>query len=123
MEIASQEELATGAFLLFFLVYFVFILAFYIYGALALQTIAKKTNALNSWMAWVPIANIYLMCLIAKRPGWWVVLFFVPIANIIATIMIWMDIAVARGKENWWGILMLVPGLNLIVPGYLAWSK
>src|ERR1019366_2738258 len=50
-------------------------IAAYIYGALAFQTIAKKTNTENDWLAWIPIANIILMLNIAKKPLWWIVLF------------------------------------------------
>lgn len=53
----------------------------YIYVALALQTIAQKTNAANGWMAWIPIANIILMLNIAKKPIWWIILFLIPIVN------------------------------------------
>src|SRR5215467_850832 len=35
-----------------------FVLAIYIYMAICLQTIAKKTNVQNPWLAWIPIANI-----------------------------------------------------------------
>lgn len=108
-----------GAFLFIF---FLFFAAFYVYMALALSTIAKKTNTENPWLAWIPIVNIVLMLNIAKKPIWWIILCFVPLVNIVIIIIVWMAIAEARGKPNWWGILMIVPFVNLIVPGYLAWA-
>ena len=30
------------------------------------------------WAAIVPIYNVYIMLKIAGKPGWWLVLFFVP---------------------------------------------
>jgi uncharacterized membrane protein len=110
---------ALGAFLMVFLL---FAVAAYIYFALALQTIAKKTNTENPWLAWIPIVNIVLMLNIAKKPVWWIILCFIPLVNIVIMVIVWMAIAEARGKPNWWGILMIVPLLNLIVPGYLAWA-
>ena len=95
---------------------------FYVYMALALSTIAKKTNTENAWLAWIPIINIILMLNIAKKPVWWIILCFIPLVNIVIMIIVWMAIAEARGKPNWWGILMIVPFVNLIVPGYLAWA-
>lgn len=97
-------------------------LAGYIYVSLALQTIATKTNTANAWLAWIPIANIFLMLSIAKKPMWWFLLFLVPLLNIIMLIIVWMAVAEARGKPSWWGILTIVPVANLIVPGVLAWS-
>ncbi|PYV80292.1 MAG: hypothetical protein DMG96_01110 [Acidobacteria bacterium] len=96
--------------------------AAYVYMSLALQTIADKTKTENSWLAWIPIANLVLMLNIAKKPMWWIILFFVPIVNIVIAIMVWMAVAEARGKPSWWGILTIVPVANLIVPGVLAWS-
>lgn len=97
-------------------------LASYIYMALALQTIAVKTNTANPWLAWVPIANAILMLQVAKKPLWWIILFAIPIVNIVIVIMVWMAVAEARQKPNWWGILAIVPVVNFVVPGYLAWS-
>jgi hypothetical protein len=97
-------------------------LAFYIYFSLALQTIAKKTNTENAWLAWIPIANIILMLNIAKKPTWWIILFFIPLVGIVFGIIVFMAIAEARNKPSWWGILLIVPVIGIIVPGYLAWS-
>lgn len=94
----------------------------YVYFALALQTIANKTNTQNSWLAWIPIANLVLMLNIAKKPLWWIVLFFIPVVNLVIAVMVWMAVAEARGKPNWWGILAIVPVANIVVPGVLAWS-
>ena len=49
--------------------------AAYVYMSLALQTIADKTKTENSWLAWIPIANLVLMLNIAKKPMWWLILF------------------------------------------------
>jgi len=94
----------------------------YIYMAICLMFIANKTNTPNSWLAWIPIANIYLMCKVASKPGWWVILFFIPIVNIVIGIIVWMKIAEARNKPSWLGILMIIPFVNIIIPGYLAFA-
>lgn len=95
---------------------------FYVYIAYSLQVIADKTNTENSWYAWVPILNIYLMCKIAGKPGWWLILFFIPLVNIVIFIIVGMRIAEARGKPSWLGIVWIVPFVGLIVPGYLAFA-
>ena len=116
---AAMGFAALGAFML---VFFLFFVAIYVYMALALSTIAKKTNTENPWLAWIPIANIVLMLNIAKKPIWWIILFFIPLVGIVMAIIVWMAIAEARGKPNWWGILLIIPVVGLIVPGYLAWT-
>jgi hypothetical protein len=122
----SEDEMAgaavAGAVGLMMVVMFVIAAAFYVYFALALSTIAKKTNTPNPWWGWVPILQILLMLNVAKKPLWWLVLCFVPLVNIVIFIIAWMAVAEARGKPNWWGILMIVPVVGIIVPGYLAWA-
>jgi len=100
----------------------VFHLLLYVYMALAFMTIARKTSTPNEWMAWVPILNLWLMVQISGKEAWWIILFLIPVANIVATIVVTMAIAEKVGKPSWWGILMIVPIANLIVPGYLAWG-
>lgn len=97
-------------------------LAFYVYVALAVYTIATKTHTENAWMAWIPIVNVVLLLNIAKKPIWWIILFFIPLVSLVMAIIVWMAVAEARGKPNWWGILLIVPLVGLIVPGYLAWA-
>jgi hypothetical protein len=95
----------------------------YVYYALTLQLIANKTGTANAWMAWVPIANGYLMCKVANRPGWWLLLMLIPFVNIVITVIVWMGIAKARHKPAWLGVVMLVPIANLIIPAHLALSE
>ena len=94
----------------------------YLWLAFCLQTIAKKTDTPNEWLAWIPIANIYLQCKVAGRSGWWTIGFFVPLLNVILTIIWWWSVAKKRNKPGWLGILMIIPIVNLIVPGILAFS-
>lgn len=119
---AFQDELPTGVLAGFLGMILLFGGAVYVYMALALMTIANKTNTQNAWLAWIPIANIILMLNIARKPLWWILLMLLPLVNLVIAILVWMAIAEARHKPNWWGILMIVPVVNLIVPGYLAWA-
>ena len=101
-----------GALLLF--------LFFYSYLAFSIQTIAKKTETLNGWMAWVPLLNLVLLCSIAARPVWWILLFFIPLVNLFIVVYIWIEIAELMGKPRWVGFLIIFPPINLFIPGYLA---
>jgi uncharacterized protein DUF5684 len=120
---AQEDSRVPTAFMgAFFLIFCIFFLVLYVYHALALQTIATKTNTENPWFAWIPILNIILMLNIAKKPIWWILLFLIPVVNVVIYVILWMGAAEARGKPGWWGILTIVPVANLVVPGYLAWS-
>ncbi|MBE0434132.1 hypothetical protein IBX73_11805 [candidate division WOR-3 bacterium] len=106
----------------YFAAYWLLWLIIYVYISFCLMTIANKTGTANAWLAWIPIANIYLMCKVAGKPGWWLILFLIPIVNIIISIIVWMKISEARKKPGWLGILMIVPFVNLIIPGILAFA-
>jgi hypothetical protein len=109
----------------FFIIFLIVILVLYIFMAICLMKIAKKTNTPNGWFAWIPILNVVLMLQIAKKPVWWIVLIFIPFVNfvwVVLQILVWMSISRECGKEEWLGILMLVPVANIFVPAYLAFS-
>lgn len=114
----AQAAFLSGAFLVFLVVG----AAFYIFAAFALMTIAEKTQTPNAWLAWIPLANVVLMIMVARKPIWWIVLFFIPLVNIVVSVILWMAIAEARHKPSWWGILTIIPVLNLVAIAYLAWS-
>ncbi len=40
-------------------------IAFYVLGAIALQSIAKNRGIENSWLAWIPVGNVYILGAIA----------------------------------------------------------
>lgn len=60
------------------------------------KTFAKAGQP--GWGAIIPIYNIYLLCKIGGRPGWWTILFFVPVVSIVIAIILSVDIAKSFGK-------------------------
>jgi len=59
------------------------------------------------WAAIIPIYNIYVLTKIIGRPGWWVILWFIPIVNIVVSIIVAIDLAKSFGKDAVYGILLL----------------
>lgn len=114
----------------FFVVWLVVILVLYAYFALALQFIAKKTKTKNAWLAWIPIANIYLMTQVGKVSAWWTLSVLLPIIPFIGglamaavMIYIWWKIAELIHRPGWWSILLILPIVNLVIVGIMAWGK
>jgi hypothetical protein len=56
------------------------------------------------WACLVPFYNLFILCKIAGRPGWWLLLFFVPLANIVIHFIVAIDIAKRFGKGAGFGI-------------------
>lgn len=110
---------------------FFVVIVLYVYFALALMAIAKKTKTDNAWLAWIPFANIYLMTNVAKVEWWYALLIiFLPlipllggIASMAVMIYVWWKIAEIIKKPGWWSILLLIPVVNLVIVGVMAWGK
>lgn len=99
------------------------VLVTYVFMAYVVMTIANKLGTENSWMAWVPILNVYLIVRMAGRPGWWLLLFLVPFVGFFIAIYVWMLIAERRGRPQYWGVLMIVPVVNVILMAMLAFTE
>ncbi|MBI5075705.1 MAG: tetratricopeptide repeat protein [Nitrospirae bacterium] len=98
-------------------------LAVYLYYSLCLFLIAKKLDVPAPWTAWIPIVQAWTFVVSAGKPGWWVLLFLVPIVNLFVGIYLWMCITENLGKNKWLGLLILVPLVGIFYPGWLAFSK
>jgi len=49
------------------------------------------------WAGIIPIYNLYVLVRISGNAWWWVILFFIPLLNLLATLKISIDVA---GKFN-----------------------
>ena len=56
------------------------------------------------WASIVPIYNAFVMLQIAGRPGWWLLLMFIPFVNIVIAFVLALDIAKAFGKGTGFGM-------------------
>ncbi len=95
-------------------------IVFYVISAWLLYRIGKRFNYANSWYAWVPILNLWMMTELAGRDITFFVImllgtFLCGIVGLVMMIILWMDIAGKCGKERWYGILMIIPIVNWFI--------
>ena len=81
----------------------------FVYLALAIVVIVAWWKVFTKagkpgWACLIPIYNTIVMLEIAEKPLWWLVLFFIPIANLVAMIMMSVAIAQLFGKGTGFGI-------------------
>lgn len=95
-------------------------LVVYIYFAYALMVLARRLGKGSTWMAWVPIANCYLLTKMAGLEWWWMLGMFIPFVNFFVAGYIWSEIGKKFGKPWWVGALVAIPVLGLFIPGYLV---
>ncbi|MGH7132474.1 MAG: DUF5684 domain-containing protein [Phycisphaerales bacterium] len=61
------------------------------------------------WAAIIPFYNTYVMCKIAGKPWWWLLLCMIPYAGVVFFCIVCVGIAKAFGKDVGFGI-----GLGLL---------
>lgn len=76
------------------LMFFVPVLVLYFIGLWKLFVKAGRPG----WEAIVPFYNVWIMLKLTGRPAWWLLLFFVPVVNVIAAIALMIDFARSFGK-------------------------
>jgi hypothetical protein len=59
------------------------------------------------WASIIPIYNVYVLLKIAGRPGWWLLLYLIPIVNLVVNIIVSIDVAKAFGKSAAFGVVGL----------------
>jgi hypothetical protein len=68
----------------------------YILFAFAFVGIFKKANQ-PVWGAFVPIVNWYFLLKTVGRPGWWLILFFIPCLGFIIYLIVLYDLSTSFG--------------------------
>jgi len=63
-----------------------------------------EKGGLPGWGCLIPIYNVYLLMKLAGRPGWWLLLFFIPLVNLIIAVVTSIDVARNFGKGTGFGI-------------------
>ncbi len=62
------------------------------------------------WEAIIPIYSTYILIKITGKPGWWIILLFVPIVNIVIYIIVTHQLSIKFGYGGWFTVgLLFVP--------------
>ncbi len=60
---------------------FIWFVILYVVFALPLWAVFKKAGSDMAWAAFVPIVNVYETLKVVGRPGWWLIVYFIPIVQ------------------------------------------
>ncbi len=64
----------------------------------------------QGWEGIVPIYNIYVLLQVIGKPVWWLILFFVPLVNIVIAIIVCIEVAKGFGKGAGYAVGMVLLG-------------
>jgi len=107
----------------FFIVAILITIALCVYLSLAVMSIAKKTNTPHAWLAWIPIANIYLMTQIAKIPWWLTFVGFLPIITFMSKMILWIMLPLGMLSYIISLIISFITGIIFIIVFCWIWWK
>ncbi len=73
------------------------------------------------WTCLIPIYNLFVLVKISGKPWWWFLLLFVPVVNIIFSVLMHLALAERFGKSQLFGIGLCF--LGVIFFPILAFDK
>ncbi len=73
------------------------------------------------WAAVIPVYNAYVLLKVAGKPGWWLILFLVPVVNLIIFIVAYHGLSKAFGHGGGFTVGLLL--LSFIFVPILAFGS
>jgi Family of unknown function (DUF5684) len=92
------------------IVFIVIILAVVIFLIAAMWKIYEKAGQ-PGWAAIVPFYNLYVMLKIVGKPGWWLIMFLIPIVNYVFLIWTYNMLSKSFGKEEGFTVGLVLLGI------------
>lgn len=73
------------------------------------------------WAAIIPIYNYYVILKVVGRPGWWLILYLIPIVNLIVWIIVAVDMAKSFARSTGFAVgLIFLPFIFIPILGFGA---
>ena len=71
------------------------------------------------WEGIIPIYNYYVLLKIIGRPGWWLILYFIPFVNIVIGIIVLYELSKSYGKSGGFTVgLIFLPFIFFPILGF-----
>lgn len=93
-------------------------LLFFVVTLIGAWGVFRKANH-PGWSALLPIYNVWILLKIVGRPGWWLILYFIPVVGQLAWMVNMWDLA--RSFEQGVGYavgLIILPFIFLLLLGF-----
>jgi hypothetical protein len=99
--------------------YYIVLLVFYVLYVAGTWKMFEKAGE-EGWKAIIPFYNLYIYFRLAGRNGWGFFLLFIPIASLVVSIIVAIDLAKHFNKSAAWGffLLWLLPFIGTLMLGF-----
>lgn len=104
-----DPAVAAGIFAMVMLIALVSLVIGYVVYSYLLSRIFKKAS-IKAWKAWVPVYNTWILLELGDQQGFWAVLAFIPIVNIVSAVFMYIamyHIGLKLGKDGSFVILAI----------------
>lgn len=91
---------------LFYILYYIVVFAMTIVTMVAMWKMFVKAGR-RGWEAIVPLYNMYVLLQIIGKPGWWIILYLIPFANIVVSLLVSINLGKAFGKSTLFSVVFL----------------
>jgi len=88
----------------------IFYLAIVIFLIAAMWKVYEKAGR-PGWEAIIPIYNMYILLKIVGKPGWWLLLFLIPVVNFVFIIWTYNMLSKSFGKDEGFTIGLVLLGI------------
>jgi len=107
--------------LIFGSLYLIFLLLFYAIIILLIASMWKIYSKAGQpgWASIIPIYNIYILLKITCKPDWWLILYLIPLVNIIIALIVTIDLAKKFNQGTGFAVgLILLPIIFYPILGF-----
>jgi hypothetical protein len=101
------------------LVFFLVVMALAVVFIIGMWKVFTKAGQ-PGWAILIPFYNTYILLKIAGRPGWWLVLYCIPLVNLVIIILVSIDVAKSFGQSAAFGVILLflLCGIGYLMLGF-----
>lgn len=106
----TTYDTSNGLTMMFGGVFFLFCLVLAVFFLFCMWKVYTKAGQ-PGWTSIIPIYNVYILLKIVGKPGWWLLLYFVPFVNIVIGIWVTNLLSKSFGKSEGFTVGLILLGI------------
>ena len=101
---------------------FLIAIAFFVFFSYCLKLICEKANVDPGILIWIPFIQMIPMATVAGINPFLLLLYFVPLVNLVFAAYHWAKVCIAIDKSPWLVVLLFIPVVNIAFVPLLAFT-
>lgn len=94
----------------------------YLFYCYCLHRLCINAGTKPGLLVWLPILQMFPLLRAARMPVWWIIIFCLPLINVLAHLLWCARVSRACGKGMLAGLLLFLPLTNIVALLYLAFA-